>query len=64
VPRTETRHAIETLHLVLKNEQAILSPGWSIHSGAGTSAYSFIWCMAGDNVDYTDVDIVAMSDLR
>lgn len=54
----------ETRHLVLKNEQAILSPGWSIHSGAGTSAYSFIWCMAGDNVDYTDVDMVAMSDLR
>ena len=54
----------ETRHLVLKNEQAILSPGWSIHSGAGTSAYSFIWCMAGDNVDYTDVDMVAMEDLR
>jgi len=54
----------ETRHLVLKNEQAILSPGWSIHSGAGTSAYSFIWCMAGDNVDYTDVEMVAMEDLR
>ncbi|HWK68049.1 MAG TPA: 5-dehydro-4-deoxy-D-glucuronate isomerase [Rhizobiaceae bacterium] len=54
----------ETRHLVVANEQAILSPGWSIHSGAGTSNYSFIWAMAGDNIDYTDVDIVAMEDLR
>ena len=54
----------ETRHLVMKNEQAVLSPPWSIHSGAGTAAYSFIWCMAGDNVDYTDVDTVAMDELR
>ena len=54
----------ETRHLVVKNEEAILSPGWSIHSGAGTSNYTFIWAMAGDNVDYTDVDPVAMADLR
>lgn len=54
----------ETRHLVVANEQAILSPGWSIHSGAGTSSYSFIWAMAGDNVDYTDVDMVAMENLR
>lgn len=54
----------ETRHLVVKNEEAILSPGWSIHSGAGTSNYTFIWAMAGDNVDYTDVDPVAMGDLR
>lgn len=54
----------ETRHLVISNEQGILSPGWSIHSGAGTAAYSFIWAMAGDNVDYTDVDMVAMEDLR
>lgn len=54
----------ETRHLVVADEQAILSPGWSIHSGAGTSSYSFIWAMAGDNIDYTDVDMVQMEDLR
>ncbi len=51
-------------HLVVANEQAILSPGWSIHSGVGTRAYSFIWGMGGDNVDYTDMDMVATGDLR
>ncbi|BCH20864.1 4-deoxy-L-threo-5-hexosulose-uronate ketol-isomerase [Mesorhizobium sp. L-8-3] len=54
----------ETRHLVVANEQAVLSPGWSVHSGAGTSSYSFIWAMAGDNVDYADVDMVPMEDLR
>lgn len=54
----------ETRHMILRNEQALLSPPWSIHCGSGTSSYSFIWAMAGDNVDYTDVDMVAMEELR
>jgi 4-deoxy-L-threo-5-hexosulose-uronate ketol-isomerase len=54
----------ETRHLIVRNEQAVISPPWSIHSGVGTGAYTFIWAMAGDNVDYTDVDKVAMDQLR
>lgn len=53
----------ETRHLIVRNEEAVISPPWSIHSGAGTGAYTFIWAMAGDNVDYTDVDKVGMDEL-
>ncbi|MCE7064505.1 5-dehydro-4-deoxy-D-glucuronate isomerase [Dyadobacter sp. CY326] len=54
----------ETRHLWLSNRQAIISPPWSIHSGCGTSSYSFIWGMAGENSDYTDMDPVAISEIR
>lgn len=54
----------ETRHVVLRNEQAVISPSWSIHSGVGTSNYTFIWGMAGENQAFDDMDAVAMQDLR
>lgn len=54
----------ETRHIVIANEQAVISPPWSIHSGAGTGAYSFCWAMAGDNTDFSDMEMIPMEDLR
>ncbi|MBP3961954.1 5-dehydro-4-deoxy-D-glucuronate isomerase [Paenibacillus lignilyticus] len=56
--------AAETRHLVVRNEQAVISPSWSIHSGVGTNSYTFIWGMAGENQTFEDMDAVAMKDLK
>lgn len=54
----------ETRHIVMKNEQAVISPSWSIHSGCGTRAYTFIWGMVGENQAFDDMDGVEMQDIR
>ena len=56
--------AQETRHIVVRNEEAVLSPSWSIHSGVGTSHYSFIWGMAGENQTFTDMDDIPLSALK
>ena len=54
----------ETRHIIMKNEEAVISPSWSIHSGAGTASYTFIWGMAGENQTFTDMDHIEMKGLR
>jgi 4-deoxy-L-threo-5-hexosulose-uronate ketol-isomerase len=54
----------ETRHLVISDRQAVISPSWSLHSGVGTAAYSFIWAMAGENQAFDDMDAAPVTDLR
>jgi len=54
----------ETRHLVIRNQQAVISPSWSIHCGAATQNYSFIWAMGGENQEFGDMDPVTMQDLK
>ena len=54
----------ETRHIIMHNEEAVISPSWSIHSGVGTKNYSFIWAMCGENQEFTDMDHIQTKDLR
>lgn len=54
----------ETRHIVMHNEEAVISPSWSIHSGVGTRAYSFIWAMCGENQEFNDMDFIETRSLR
>ena len=54
----------ETRHIVMRNEEAVISPDWSIHCASATQNYTFIWGMGGENQQYDDMDAVSMQDIR
>ena len=54
----------ETRHIMIRNQQAVLSTNWSMHAGIGTQSYSFIWAMGGENQVFDDMDAISMTDLK
>jgi 4-deoxy-L-threo-5-hexosulose-uronate ketol-isomerase len=54
----------ETRHLVMSDQEAVISPPWSLHFGVGTASYGFIWGMAGENKEFTDMDPVPIAEIK